>query len=51
MLSQSSIEDIDNVLFEFLLQNTMTPGEHSEFLNKTKAHVRCFKSNLDVQVY
>ena len=35
----------------FIMQNTKTPGEHSEFLDKIKTQVRCFKSNSDVQVY
>ena len=51
MLFFYSIEDINNKLFEFLLQNTKNPWEYNEFLDKIKAKVKCFKCILDVQVY
>ena len=35
----------------FIMQNTHTPGEHDEFLEKIKAQVRCFKTNSNAQVY
>ena len=35
----------------FFLQNTKTPGEESEFLEKIKTQVKCFKCNSNIQVY